>query len=108
MSLSVDFLTRVLQKSSTRTLQNTVKNSQDRIAKLNAAGLSNSGAAQTEINRIQAAVDILTTRGDPIERNTAPASIPHNLTGSTGLIHQPWFKPAALVLVGFYLFRKFQ
>jgi len=106
MSISIQILKNTLNKSSNATLQRTIANSQARIARFNASGLGNSGAEQTEINRVQAAVDILSARGFYATAPKSIAGLPANVTGQGGLIHQPWFKPAALLFVGFVVFRK--
>ncbi len=109
MSVSVSFFHSVLSSKSNKVLQNTITNAQSRIKAINNSGLNNSGAEQTEINRVQAATDILSSRGfyDAVRKKTVfGLRTPRNVTGKGGLINQPWFKPAALLFAGFVVFRK--
>ena len=105
-ALTVETLTALFRNKSNTVLLNTIKNSQARIDRIRKMGLGNTVAEQNEINRIQAAVDVLAARGyyDGAKQNAG--GIPQTVTGPGGLVHQPWFKPAALVFAGFVLFRK--
>lgn len=112
MSLSVTFLMRVMKSSSIRTLQNTITNSAARLDRLYKLSVPDPVAEQNELNRIDAAAQLLLSRGAPIYRDwPTPGGVSHasshGVATTTGVTSAPWIKPAAFVLLGVYLYRKF-